>query len=101
MKKSSWIVLGICVVLAAGLAAAYFLSQSSPTTLTRAQAMQMVENMQEALRHKNVNAIMGYIAAGPDTRIANVNQDQLRSMLIHYFRNADSLHADIANPSFS
>ena len=38
MKKSSWIVLGICVVLAAGLAVAYFLSQRQPTTLTQAQA---------------------------------------------------------------
>jgi hypothetical protein len=101
IKRSSWIILGICILLVIGLIGAYFASQTSSTTLTKAQALQMVEKMQEALRHKNVNAIMSYIAPGPDTRIANVNQDQLRGILAHYIRNADSLRAEIRDPAFS
>jgi hypothetical protein len=100
MKRSSWIVLGVCVVLVIGLVAGYFLSQGGTTTLTQEDAIKMVEKMEEGLRHKNVNAIMGYIAPEAGTRIANVNQDQLRGMLAHYFRNSDSLRADLKNYTF-
>lgn len=101
MKKSSWIVLGLCLLLVIGLVSAYFLTQNSPATLNQAQAMQMIEKMQDALHHKNVNGIMDYISPNSDTRISNLNQEQLRRMLIHYMRSSDTLSAEVQNPTFT
>ncbi len=97
MKQSSWIVLGICILLAAFLGLYYIETQPSPATLTQDQATRMLHRMQEAVAHKDVNTIMGYISPSPDARLANLNQDQLRVTLARAFRDSDRLRADVSN----
>ena len=100
MRKSSWVLLGICVALAACLGFAYLLSQSSPETLTQEEAAKMLRKMQEAVEQKDVGTIMAYIAPAPETRIVNLNEDQLRLMLARAFRNSSKLRADVSNIAF-
>ena len=46
MRKSSWIVLAICVVLSGCLALGYVLSRPSPENLTEDQARHVLAHMQ-------------------------------------------------------
>lgn len=97
MKRSSWIILSLCIVLAGSLVTIYRLSQMGGGPLTEAQAREMVQNMQNAVAHKNVNTIMGYITTDHDTKIVNLKQDQLRLLLARTFRNAQDIRADVTN----
>ena len=101
MRKSSWVALGICVVLAVGLAFAYTLSRSSSETLTREEALALVNTMKEAATHKDVNTIMSYVATDPETRVVNVNPDQLRLLIARAFRSAGKIRPEIAHFSFA
>ena len=100
MRKSSWIVLGICAALIFGLAAAYFLSQTGSENLTRQQAESMVKEMQVAVRHKNVNTLMSYLAPSDDLRIANLHPDQIRVLLAHAFQAMPEPRAEVNNLTF-
>jgi hypothetical protein len=100
MRKSSWVLLGICLALAACLGFAYFLSQTSPEVLTQEEALQMLHRMQDAVVRKDVGAIMATISPDPDTRIANMNVDQLQLLLARAFRNTGKLRADVSHVSF-
>ena len=97
MRKSSWVVLAVCAALSFVLGFAYLLSRASDDTLTQAQANQLVGRMQEAVAHKDVNAIMGAIDPDPATKVAGVNQDQLRFMLARALRAMDHPRAEINN----
>lgn len=97
MRKSSWIALTICAALVFALGIAYVVSRSSEDTLTQEQATKMIGHMQEAVMHKDVNAIMAFIDPDPATKIANVNQDQLRFMLARGLRAMEHPHADVSN----
>lgn len=100
MKRSSWIILSLCIVLAGSLVTLYRLSQMGAGSLSEVQARAMVQNMQDAVAHKNVNTIMGYITPDNDARIVNLKQDQLRLLLARTFRNAQEIHADVTNFNF-
>jgi hypothetical protein len=100
MRKSSWIVLALCVVLAAFLGLIYVETRSEPEALTQEQANQMLHKMQAAVDHKDVNGIMAYVAPDSETHIANLNQDQLRLMLARAFRDSGQLHADVSHVAF-
>ncbi len=101
MQRKSWFLLAFCAVLAAFLGMSYLLSQPSPQTLTQQDAMQMLKKMQDAVAQKNVNAIMATIAPQPDTRIAHLNQDQLRLLLARAFHNTGTLRANYQNVTFT
>lgn len=97
MRKSSWVVLGVCAALVFSLGFAYLLSRASDDTLTQAQATQMVGRMQEAVAHKDVSAMMAFIDPDPATKVAGVNQDQLRFMLARALRAMDHPRAEVNN----
>lgn len=101
MRKSSWIILAICVLVSLGLGVAYLLSRSSTATLSQDLAVQMLHHMQDDVAHKRVNNIMGCIASAPDTRIANLKPDQLRLLLSRAFRSTGQLQADCSNVTFA
>jgi len=101
MRKSSWIVLGVCAALILSLATAYFLSRTSPDTLTQQQAESIVKEMQVAVRHKNVDALMAYIAPSEDLRIANLRPDQIRVLLAHAFQAMPDPRAEVSNLTFT
>ncbi len=100
MKRSSWIVLSLCVVLAGTLVFLYRVSQMSSGPLTEAQAREMVQKMQTAVAHKNVNAIMDYITTDSDVKVANLKRDQLRVLLARAFHSATEMRADVTNFGF-
>ena len=100
MKRSSWIILSLCVVLAGSLVFLYRLSQTSNGPLTEAQAREMVQRMQNAVANKNVNTIMGYITTDKDAKIVNLKQDQLRLLLARTFHSAQEMRADVTNFGF-
>ena len=97
MKRSSWIILSLCIVLAGSLVAIYRLSQAGNGPLTETQARAMVQTMQTAVAHKNVNVIMDHITTEGDAKIVNLKRDQLRLLLARAFRSAQDLRADVTN----
>jgi len=100
MKRSSWIILSICIVLAGSLVTLYRLSQMGAGNLTETQARAMVQTMQDAVTHKNVNTIMSYMTTDSDAKIVNQRQDQLRMLLARAFRNAQEMRADVTDFAF-
>ncbi len=100
MKRSSWIILSLCIVLAGSLVTLYRLSQTGAGALNADQARSMVQTMQDAVAHKNVNTIMSYITTENDAKIVNLHKDQLRLLLARTFRNAQDIHADVTNFAF-
>lgn len=100
MKRSSWIILSLCIVLAGSLVFTYRLSQMGNGPLTEVQAREMVQHMQTAVANKNVNTIMGYITMENDAKIVNLKHDQLRLLLARTFRNAQEIRADVTNFGF-
>jgi len=97
MRKSSWVAIAVCVVLAAFLAFAYLWTPSSPETLTQQDGNQIVDKLKDAVAHKNADEIMAFVSPDPDTKIAGLNQDQLRLMLMRAFHNSGTLKADVSN----
>jgi hypothetical protein len=97
MKRSSWIILSVCIVLAASLVTLYRLSQMGAGPLTEAQAHAMVQKMQDAVAKKNVNTIMSYMTPDSDTKIVNLRQDQLRVLLARAFHNVQDMRADVSD----
>ena len=100
MKRSSWIILSVCIVLAASLVTLYRLSQTGTGPLSEKQARAMVQTMQDAVAHKNVNTIMSYMTTDSDAKIVNLRQDQLRMLLARAFRNAQEMKADVTDFAF-
>jgi hypothetical protein len=100
MKRSSWIILSLCIVLAGSLVALYRVSQMGSGPLTEGQAREMVQRMQTAVANKNVNSIMDYITTNSDAKIVNLRHDQLRLLLARTFRNAQDMRADVNNFKF-
>lgn len=101
MRKSSWAVLGVCALLLFGLGFAYMLSRASNDTLTRDQAAQIVQKMQDAVARKDVGTIMNYIDPSPETRVASLNQDQLRIMIGRALHAMKNPRADVSNLAFA
>jgi hypothetical protein len=99
MRKSSWILLGISVVLLVLLGFAYLQSQNAPDTRTEAQAVEMLKRMQSAVAHNNVNGIMDMISPDPGTRIGNMRTEQLRVMIARAFRQSGPFRADFSGIS--
>ena len=101
MKRSSWTVMGICVLLSILLVVGYQASRSAPETITQTDAEAMLQKMQAAVHRKDVKTIMDAISLEPGTRVANLNADQLRLMLARAFRNSGELTADVSNIKFT
>jgi hypothetical protein len=102
MRKSSWIVLGICAALILCLGFAYLVTRSTtPELLTREKATAMIGQMQEAVKHKNINAIMSYVCPDPDTKVAGLDQDHIRKMLVGAFHVMKDPVADVTNLTFT
>ncbi len=100
MKRSSWLILTLCIVLAGALVFLYCLSQMGNAPLTEAQAREMIQKMQTAVEHKDVNTIMNYISPDQDIKIANLKRDQLRVLLARTFHSAMEVRADVNNFGF-
>lgn len=100
MKKSSWMVLGICVALSACLGFAYVLTRPGPEALTREMAVEMLSKMQEAVKRKSVNGIMEFVAPASDIKLANLKPNQLRMLLANAFRNSGKLTARCTNIAY-
>ena len=101
MRKSSWAVLGVCALLLFGLGFAYMLSRTSGDTLTREQAAQVVQKMQDAVARKDTGAIMDFIDPNPETKVAGLNQDQLRMMVGRALHSMQNPRADVSNLAFA
>ncbi len=101
MRKSSWAVLGVCALLLFGLGFAYMMSRTSNDTLTRDQAAQIVQKMQDAVARKDAGTVMNYIAPSPETRVAGLNQDQLRIMIGRALHAMKNPRADVSNLAFA
>lgn len=101
VKRSSWIVLGICVVLSMCLGAAYLMSQNPTPTLGRREAEAMIKQMQQAVRRKNAGAIMDYVSSGDDVKIDNMRPEQVRLLLVKAFRSMNDPRAEVTNPVFT
>ncbi|HLK57694.1 MAG TPA: hypothetical protein VKU00_14100 [Chthonomonadaceae bacterium] len=96
MRKSSWILLGVSVVLLILLGYAYLQSQNASENLTEAQVAEMLKKMQDAVTHRNANGIMDMISPDPGARIADMHPDQLRVMLARAFRQSGPFRTDIS-----
>jgi hypothetical protein len=101
MKRSSWIILAICLFIALGLGATYLLTRGGSDQLTQEAAIDMTRRMERAFEEKNADGIVKYISTSPDTRISNLSHDQIRLLLVRYFRNSDRLSADLTNYTFA
>lgn len=101
MKRTSWIALGLCLIIAAGLGYAFLLSQSGSEHLTEHEAIDMTQKMEHAFSAKNANGVLAYVGPASDTRIMNITPDQLHLLLVRYFRSADRLSADLTNYAFA
>ncbi|HLV79657.1 MAG TPA: hypothetical protein VKT32_05220 [Chthonomonadaceae bacterium] len=97
MRKSSWVVIAVCILLAGFLAFAYLWTPSSPETLTQQDGVEIVHKLQNAVEQKKVNDIMDYVSPDPDVKIAGLNQDQLQLMLARAFHNSGNLKANVSN----
>jgi len=101
MKRQSWIILTVCLLIVAGLGVFYLMTRGGPGPLTQDEAIEMTQKMERAFSAKNANGILAYINPAPDTKIANINQDQLRVLLGRYFRNSDRVSAELKNYTFA
>ena len=101
MRKSSWIILGICAALIAGLVYAYATAGPPAGPMTRPQAVDMLHTLQKGVAQKHVGLITGCISPAPDVVIANLHPEQLRYLLVRAFRNSGKLHAECNNISFT
>jgi hypothetical protein len=101
MQKRSWIILCVCLFIAAALGIFYLETRGGSGPLTQEQAIEITQNMERAFRAKNANGILAYMAPSSETRIAGVSQDQLRLLLVRYFRNSNRVSADLNNYAFS
>lgn len=101
MKRQSWIILVVCLLIAAGLGAFYLVTRGGAGPLTQEDAIAITQKMEHSFRSKNANGILAFISPAPETKIANINQDQLRVLLVRYFRNSDHVSADLQNYTFS
>jgi ketosteroid isomerase-like protein len=101
MRKSSWIVLGICVVLLFCLGFGYLLTRTPPGDLNQQQAQAMIKDMQSAVRHKDVDGIMRYIAPDDETTVANLKRPRMRMVLAQAFRAMPSPQAQVNNLMFA
>jgi hypothetical protein len=79
----------------------YLVTKGGPGPITQEEAIEMTQKMEQAFRAKNANGILAYINPAPETRIANINQDQLRVLLVRYFRNSDHVSAELKNYAFT
>ncbi len=101
MRPSSRIALALCLLLTLALGFAYRLSRATPEALPEQAALQMLRSMQDAVQRKSVGGVMAYIAPDAGTRIANLNQDQLRLLLARAFRGSGNLRAETKNVRFT
>lgn len=101
MRRSSWIVLGICIILILCLGSAYLMSQRGAQTLGRAEAETMLKQMRMAVRHKDAGAIMEYIATGDDVKIDSMRPEQIRLLLVKAFRSMDDPNAEVTNIAYT
>ncbi|HLJ53664.1 MAG TPA: hypothetical protein VKT77_01425 [Chthonomonadaceae bacterium] len=100
MQRRSWIILVICLVLAAGLFVAYIATQRGPTAFTQQDAIDVTQKMAQAFHDKDTTGVMAYVSQSPDTRLAGLTPDQARVLLARYFRNAEQVSADMRNYAF-
>jgi len=95
MRKTSWIVLGVCVVLVLCLGAAYILTRTTPDSLNKDRAALIITQMQNAVKHRDVNTIMSYVSSDPETRIAGLEPDRMRRLLASALHRMESPRADV------
>jgi hypothetical protein len=69
--------------------------------LGRRQAELMLNDMRDAVRHKDVGRIMDHISSDPDTRIAGLRPDQLRLIIGRAFHSSSDLKATYSNFAFA
>ncbi|CEK13973.1 hypothetical protein [Chthonomonas calidirosea] len=109
MQRSSWIALGLSVLLIAILTVSYFVSQARPKPFDATQAQQILHDLQVAVRQKDVEGIMQYVA--PNARlIGDMDTQKARLLLARAFRTMQNpepsvsdvqFHADADEPSVS
>jgi hypothetical protein len=101
MKRRSWIILAACVLLAVGFVIVFLVTQNGSERLTEQGAIDMMHKVETAFRKKDANGVLAYISPTPDTRIASINQDQLRLLLVRYFRSSDNVSGEMKNYAFT
>ena len=94
MKRKSWMILGVSLALVACLTLFYLFSQSSPEKLTKEEAISLLQKMTLSFEKKKVDGILNQISPDSQSRLAKLSPDQIRAMLLNYFRNSERLHAD-------
>ena len=101
MKKTSWVILGVCALLCAGLSALYFLTQNAPKTFAREDAIRVVEKLQASFHSKRPGEIMSKISPDSEVKLAKLTPDQVHAMLMNYFRNSDTLNAETSSYAYT
>lgn len=100
MQKSSSIVLAVCAALALCLGIGYLITSGSPPKITQEQAVTMLNEMNKAVEHKDVGALMSHISTAPEHKIAGMRGDQLRLMIARGMRGSGKLTSQTSNVQF-
>lgn len=100
MQKSSWIALGVLILLSAFLGVGYIATRPAPETLTKEQATTMLTHLQKAAEGKNTSAILGALAPMPEGKYAELNREQLQWLLNRAFRGSERIRTEITNVTF-
>jgi hypothetical protein len=100
MQKASWIALAVLVALIGFLGINYALSGSGAERLDRQKATAWLEKMRMAAERKDVGTIMNAIAPQSEARIADVNPDKFRLLLMRAFRTMGSVRIQTSNIRF-
>lgn len=101
MQKSSKIALLVCLLLLVVLGASYLMARTGEPTFTQEKALAIIHHLEEGVASKNVGEIMSQIDSSPETRLANINSDQLRLLLSRAFRAMNHPKATTSNLNFA
>src|SRR5437879_321853 len=99
MKRSSKIILAICIILVVLLAAIYapILTDTQPE-MTPADAQKMLNNLADAFVRKNVADVLSF--ASPDAKVAGRKLESMRDLLHRFFAYAKHLEVQFRDVQY-
>lgn len=99
MQRSSWVALGLSILLTALLTVGYLSSRSKAQHFDAAQAEKVLHDLQVDTRQKDVEGIMRYIA--PNTRLmGDLDTNRVRLLLMRAFNAMQNPQPDVSDVQF-